>query len=123
MNFFSLQESATVLAKILLPQLFEKVPMQEVRALVAEKSTMSRYPVEESIEVPHHFIGLLLEGHIKGKEIQEELIESPAALMPLYGDTNSQESDISGKTSRKMIAQSIISVLLCTGFTNFLFLI
>ncbi|XP_017226139.1 sodium/hydrogen exchanger 7 isoform X3 [Daucus carota subsp. sativus] len=92
---FFWKESATVLSKILLPQLFEKVPMQEVRALVAEKSTMSRYPVEESIEVPHHFIGLLLEGHIKGQGIQEELIESPAALMPLYGDTNKQESDIS----------------------------
>lgn len=73
--------------------------MQEVRALIAEKSTMSMYLKEESIEVPHHFIGLLLEGYIKGEGIQEELIASPAALMPLYGDMSSLGSEISGKTS------------------------
>lgn len=55
--------------------------MQEVRALVAEKSTMSTYLKEESIEVPHHFIGLLLEGYVKGQGIQEELTSSTDAFV------------------------------------------
>lgn len=79
--------------------------MQEVRALVAENSTMSTYIKEERIEVPHHFIGLLLEGYIKGQGIQEEPIASPAALMPLYGDMSFLGSELSGKTSREMFAQ------------------
>lgn len=78
--------------------------MQEVRALVAEKSTTNTYLKEESIEVPHHFVGLLLEGCVRGQGIQEELIASPAALMPWYGDMSSQGSEISGKTFHEMFA-------------------
>ncbi|KAL8157682.1 sodium/hydrogen exchanger 8-like [Apium graveolens] len=92
---FLWQESATVLAKLLLPQIFEKMPMQEVRALIAEKSTMSTYLRGESIELPSHFIGLLLEGYIKGQGNQGELIASPTALLPLHGDMSFRGSEIS----------------------------
>ncbi|KAK1387163.1 Salt overly sensitive 1 [Heracleum sosnowskyi] len=103
---FLWQESATVLAKLLLPQIFEKMPMQEVRALVAEKSTMTTYLRGESIELPHHFIGLLLEGYIKGQGIQEELIASPAALLPWYGDMSFRGSDVSGIKSASFLHQA-----------------
>ncbi|KAL8157683.1 sodium/hydrogen exchanger 8-like isoform X2 [Apium graveolens] len=92
---FFWKECATTLARILLPQIFENIPMQEVRALVAENLTMRTYLKEESIEVPQHFIALLLEGYIKGQGIQEELIAAPAALMPLYGDMSSPGSELS----------------------------
>lgn len=78
---FLWQESAIVLAKLLLPQIFEKMAMQDLRALVAEKSIMTIYISGETIEVPHHSIGFLLDGFIKG---QEELITYPAALMPSH---------------------------------------
>ncbi|KAK1387164.1 sodium/hydrogen exchanger 8 [Heracleum sosnowskyi] len=78
---FFWKESATVLAKILLPEIFENIPMQEVRGLVAEKSTMRH-------------------------RIQEELIASPAALMPLYGEMSSQGSETSGVKSASFFHQA-----------------
>ncbi|WOH15660.1 hypothetical protein DCAR_0935203 [Daucus carota subsp. sativus] len=103
---FLWQESAIVLAKLLLPQIFEKMPMQEIRALVAEKSTMSTYIRGESIELPPHFMGLLLEGYIKGQGTQEELIASPAALLPWYGDMSFRGSDVSGIKSTSFVHQA-----------------
>lgn len=103
---FLWQESAIVLAKLLLPQIFDKMPMQEVRALVAEKSKMGTYLSGESIELPHHYIGLLLEGYIKAQGIQEELITSPAALLPLYGDQSFRGSETPGVRSVSFLHQS-----------------
>ena len=92
----AVQESAIVLAKLLLPQVFEKLPMQELRALVAERSVMTTYIRGETIEIPHHSIGFLLEGFIKAHGSQEELIASPAVLLPLQGNQSSQSMEISG---------------------------
>lgn len=89
------QESATILAKLLLPQIFEKMAMQDLRTLVAERSIMSIRLRGETIEIPQHSIGLLLEGFVKTQVIQEELITSPAALLPSYGDLNFLESETS----------------------------
>lgn len=90
------QESATILAKLLLPQIFEKMAMQDMRTLVAERSIMSIRLRGETIEIPQHSIGLLLEGFVKTQVIQEELITSPAALLPSYGDLNFLGSETSG---------------------------
>ncbi|KAF3430996.1 hypothetical protein FNV43_RR25726 [Rhamnella rubrinervis] len=81
---FLWQESAIVLAKLLLPHIFEKMGMQDLRALVAERSITTLYIRGESIEVPYHSIGILLEGFIKTQGIREELITSPAALLPSH---------------------------------------
>ncbi|KAB1216544.1 Sodium/hydrogen exchanger 7 [Morella rubra] len=81
---FLWQESAIVLAKLLVPQIFEKMALQDLRALVAERSIMNLYIRGEAIEVPHHSIGFLLEGFIRTQGV-EELITSPAALLPLHG--------------------------------------
>ncbi|XP_028067609.1 sodium/hydrogen exchanger 7 isoform X2 [Camellia sinensis] len=89
------QESATILAKLLLPQIFEKMAMQDLRTLVAERSIMSIRLRGETIEIPQHSIGLLLEGFVKTQVIQEELITSPAALLPSYGDLNFLGSETS----------------------------
>lgn len=78
-----LQESAIVLLKLLLPQIFEKRAMQDLRVLVAERSSMTTYIMGETIEIPHHSIGFLLEGFIKTQGAQE-LITSPAALLPSH---------------------------------------
>ncbi|XP_050231835.1 sodium/hydrogen exchanger 8-like [Mercurialis annua] len=78
---FLWQESAIILAKILLPQMFENMSMQDIRALVAERSIMNTYGRGETIEVPHHSVGFLLEGFVKVHGFQEELITSPAALL------------------------------------------
>ena len=78
---FGLQESAIVFVNLLLPQIFGKMAMQDLRALVAEESIMVIYISGETIEIPQYSIGLLLDGFIKA---QGELIASPAALMPSH---------------------------------------
>lgn len=69
-----------MLARLLLPQIFEKLTMQELRALVAERSTMKIYLSGESIEIPHSSIGFLLEGFVRSQGLQGELVSSPASL-------------------------------------------
>ncbi|KAK2999720.1 hypothetical protein RJ639_023625, partial [Escallonia herrerae] len=93
---FLWQESVIILAKVLLPQIFEKMAMQDLRVLVAERSTMSTYLRGETFELPHHFIGFLLEGFIRTQGIQEEMVTSPAALLPAYGDLSFLGSETSG---------------------------
>nr|AVA17730.1 SOS1-like protein 1 [Populus ciliata] len=93
---FLWQESAIVIAKLLLPQVFEKMPMQELRALVAERSVMTTYIRGETIEIPHHSIGFLLEGFIKAHGFQDELIASPAVLLPPQGNQSFQKIGITG---------------------------
>nr|AQN76683.1 Na+/H+ antiporter [Populus euphratica]AQN76684.1 Na+/H+ antiporter [Populus euphratica] len=93
---FLWQESAIVIAKLLLPQVFEKMPMQELRALVAERSVMTTYLRGETIEIPHHSIGFLLEGFIKAHGFQDELIASPAVLLPPQGNQSFQKIGMSG---------------------------
>ncbi|XP_038697530.1 sodium/hydrogen exchanger 8-like isoform X2 [Tripterygium wilfordii] len=78
---FLWQESAIVLSKLLLPQLFEKRGMQDLRALVAERSMMTTHVRGEIIEITYHSVAFLLEGFIKSHGVQEELITSPAALL------------------------------------------
>jgi hypothetical protein len=90
-----LQESAIVLAKLLLPQIFEKMAMHDLRALVAERSIMNLYVRGETIEIPYHSIGFLLEGFMKTQGA-EELILSPATLLPSHGSLSFQSLESSG---------------------------
>ncbi|KAL2557784.1 Sodium/hydrogen exchanger 7 [Forsythia ovata] len=93
-DFFWL-ESVIVLAKFLLPQLFEQMSMQDLRVLVAERSTMNIYIRGESFELPHHSIGFLLEGFIKLQGTQEELLTYPATILP-HADQRIRQSETSG---------------------------
>ncbi|XVF85519.1 hypothetical protein PTKIN_Ptkin17bG0123900 [Pterospermum kingtungense] len=95
---FLWQESAIVLAKLLVPQIFEKMALQDLRALVAERSLMKTYIRGETIEVPHQSIGFLLEGFIKPSSVQE-LITSPAVLLPSHGSQSFLNADMSGATT------------------------
>ncbi|XP_054823733.1 sodium/hydrogen exchanger 8-like isoform X1 [Prosopis cineraria] len=94
-EYFLWQESAIFLCKILLPQIFEKMAMQNVRALVVERSVMTVHIRGESIEIPHHSVGILLEGYVKMEGLQE-LITSPAALLPSHGNLSFQNLEASG---------------------------
>ncbi|KAK3003158.1 hypothetical protein RJ639_018924 [Escallonia herrerae] len=94
---FLWQESVIILVKLMLPQFFEKMAMQDLRVLVTERSTMSTYLRGETFELPHHFIGFLLEGFIRTQGIQEEMVTSPAALLPGYGDLSFLGSETSGE--------------------------
>ncbi|PON79235.1 Cation/H+ exchanger, CPA1 family [Parasponia andersonii] len=89
---FLWQESAIILVKLLLPQIFEKITMQDLRGLVAESSIMTIYIRGEMIEIPHHSIGFLLEGFIKTQGTQE-LITSPSALLPSHANQSFQNLD------------------------------
>ncbi|KAM3327713.1 hypothetical protein P3S68_033762 [Capsicum galapagoense] len=93
---FFWQESALVLAKVLLPHTFEKTTMQDMRALVAERSTMSVYIRGESFEIPHHSIGFLLVGVVNANGSHEGLLSAPAALLPSSWE---QQSFPNSKTS------------------------
>ncbi|KAK3222268.1 hypothetical protein Dsin_009293 [Dipteronia sinensis] len=92
---FLWQESAILLVRLLLPQIFEKLTMQELRALVAERSIMTTYLRGESIEIPHNSIGFLLEGFVKTHGLQE-LITSPASLFPSQGNLSFRSVETSG---------------------------
>ncbi|KAJ6324195.1 hypothetical protein OIU76_011489 [Salix suchowensis] len=93
---FLWKESAIVLAKLLLPRVFENMLMEELRVLVAKRSVIIVYMRGETIEVSHDSIGFLLEGLINAHGSQEESIASPAVLLPLQGDQSSQNMEISG---------------------------
>lgn len=93
---FLWKESAIVLAKILLPQIFEKMSMQDLRVLISESSTMNTYLSGESVEVPSHSIGLLLEGFIKSHFPMEEIIAPPAVLWPGKGNLSCMSHEGSG---------------------------
>ncbi|KAM7269962.1 hypothetical protein ACFE04_029176 [Oxalis oulophora] len=77
---FFWKESAIILARILLPRIFEKMSMQKLRVLVAEHSTMTCYIRGETVEIPNHSIGILLDGFLRSRSFEGELITSPAAL-------------------------------------------
>ena len=109
--YLALQESAIVLVKVLLPQIFEKMEMQDLRALVAERSIMKPYLRGETIDIPHHSIGFLLEGFIKTQGV-EELITSPAALLPAHGSLSFQNLETSGMKRRDHLLSSCFFIVL-----------
>ncbi|XP_026458360.1 sodium/hydrogen exchanger 8-like isoform X2 [Papaver somniferum] len=90
------QESVLAIAKILLPQIFEKMAMHELRSLVVERSDMNVYISEEIIEIAPHSIGFLLEGIIKSVTDPEEMLVSPGVLLPSYGDLSFLSLETSG---------------------------
>ncbi|KAJ6738729.1 SODIUM/HYDROGEN EXCHANGER 7 [Salix koriyanagi] len=92
---FLWKESAIILAKLLLPRVFENMLMEELRVLVAERSVIIVYMRGKTIKVSHDSIGFLLEGLINAHGSQEESIASPAVLLPLQGDQSSQNMEIS----------------------------
>lgn len=104
---FFWQESALVLAKVLLPQMFGKTTTQDMRALVAERSTMSVYIRGESFELPHHSIGFLLEGFVKAHGSHEGLLSAPAPLLPSsWEQQNLQNTEASGVQAASFSHQS-----------------
>lgn len=90
---FLWKESVIVLSKVLLPQIFEKMSMQDLRVLIAERSTLNTYLSGETVEVPSHSIGFLLEGFIKTHFLTEELITPPALLWPGKGNSSFLSQD------------------------------
>lgn len=85
-DMFILQESSIVLSKLLIPQIFEKMSMHQLRTFVAESSTISMHIAGETFELHDNTIGLLLEGSLKTLGSLEP-ISAPAALFPSYGDS------------------------------------
>ncbi|KAJ0988445.1 hypothetical protein J5N97_006801 [Dioscorea zingiberensis] len=102
---FLWQESAIVISKILLPQIFEKMGMPELRCLVAERSTMKNYISGEVIEIKPNYVGFLLEGFLRPREAQQELIASPAALLLSFTDLSSSFLDSSGVSNASFCHQ------------------
>lgn len=97
---FLWQESAIVIAKLLLPQMFEKMTMQELRGLVAERSKMNIYIRGEIIEIGHNSVGFLLEGFIMTQDGQQDLITSPAVLLPSHNDLSFLGLESSGANNK-----------------------
>ncbi|KAG6544478.1 hypothetical protein Mapa_014116 [Marchantia paleacea] len=78
---FFWQESALVVAKIVLPQQFEAITMQELRALLSESSNLCTYIRGETFELEIGKIGILLEGFLKQEGKEDEVIGAPAGLI------------------------------------------
>uniref|UniRef100_A0A0E0BVT5 Cyclic nucleotide-binding domain-containing protein n=1 Tax=Oryza glumipatula TaxID=40148 RepID=A0A0E0BVT5_9ORYZ len=85
-EIFLWQESALVVARLLLPMMFEKMATHELRVLITERSTMNIYIKGEEIELEQNFIGILLEGFLKTKN--QTLITPPGLLLPPNADLN-----------------------------------
>ncbi|RWR84945.1 sodium/hydrogen exchanger 8 [Cinnamomum micranthum f. kanehirae] len=79
---FFWKESATIIAKLVLPQTFEKMALQEIRVLMAERSLMKTYTKGDVIVIHQGVIGFILVGSVKTQDVREVLVTSPAALMP-----------------------------------------
>ncbi|XP_076883383.1 sodium/hydrogen exchanger 8-like [Bidens hawaiensis] len=105
---FLWQESSIILSKLLVPQIFEKMTMHDLRTLVTERSTMSTYISGECFELPPNMIGLLLEGFIKTQGTLE-LITAPAALFPSYSDRSFRVSEVTAGGSFCHHASSYIA--------------
>ncbi|RZC92294.1 hypothetical protein C5167_026930 [Papaver somniferum] len=108
------QESFLAIAKTLLPQIFEKMAMHELRSLVVEKSDMNIYISEEIIEIPPHSVGFLLEGFINSITDPEEMVTSPGVLLPSYGDLSFLNLETSGPkagTSYQVITRARVIIL------------
>lgn len=71
-----LQETVIIIAKLLLPEVYEKISTQELRALVVDKSMMNIYRRGEIIVIPNHSVGFLLEGSVTSQEVPKKLIPS-----------------------------------------------
>ncbi|KAL2611522.1 hypothetical protein R1flu_023214 [Riccia fluitans] len=101
---FFWQESALVVAKLVVPQQFENITMQELRTLVAEASSMRTYIRGETVELEVGKIGILLEGFLK-QEGKDDVIGAPAGLV-----SNSEfllaGKDIAGSRTSSIIPQS-----------------
>ncbi|KAK7399871.1 hypothetical protein VNO78_11065 [Psophocarpus tetragonolobus] len=97
MEKFLWEESAIFLSKLMLPQIFEKLAMQDLRALIVDpdRSRMTIFISGETIEIPHHSIALLLEGYVKTQG-RQELVTAPAALFPSHGNLSFQNLASSG---------------------------
>lgn len=117
-----LQESVVTIAKLLLPQTFEEMAMQELRTLIAERSTMKIFISGEIIEIHQHVIGFILEGFVRTQGSQEVLITSPAALVPSHEDLGIQNSVTSGNQNFLHVMHSNCSVYFELIFLLFSFL-
>ncbi|XP_059308994.1 sodium/hydrogen exchanger 7-like isoform X3 [Lycium ferocissimum] len=73
------KECTIFVAKLLSPDMFKKLSMQEVREIVDERSIMNTFSSEEMIETSHHSINFLLSGCLTDQST-EQLIECPAIL-------------------------------------------
>ncbi|CAM6099086.1 unnamed protein product [Calypogeia fissa] len=99
---FFWQESALVIAKLVIPQHFETVTLQEFRALMIEGSNMRTYIRGEVIEVEYGKIGILLEGFVK-QEDKNDVISAPAGLLGQVREVTHRGSWLSS-----LIPQSLI---------------
>jgi hypothetical protein len=74
------QESALAVAKIVLAAQFDGATLQEIRALVAESSSMRIFLRGEVFELRHREMGVLLEGFVR-QENSTEIVTAPAGLI------------------------------------------
>ncbi|BAT74234.1 hypothetical protein LR48_Vigan252s004700 [Vigna angularis] len=113
---FLWEESAIFLSKLLVPQIFGKLAMKDLRALIAdpERSRMTIFIRGETIEIPHHSVALLLEGYVKTQG-RQELITAPAALLPSSGNLSFQNLAGSGSKGASFTHQGSIYLVETTA--------
>ncbi|QCD83706.1 solute carrier family 9 [Vigna unguiculata] len=113
---FLWEESAIFLSKLLVPQIFGKLAMQDLRALIAdpERSRMTIFIRGETIEIPHHSVALLLEGYVKTQG-RQELVTAPAALLPSSGNLSFQNLAGSGSKGASFTHQGSIYLVETTA--------
>ncbi|OAY77908.1 Sodium/hydrogen exchanger 7 [Ananas comosus] len=85
---FLWQECSLVIARLLLPKMFEEMAMHELRLFSAERSTMKNYGRGEVIELKQNSAAILLDGFVRIKEEQQNFIMPPAVLLPPHTDAS-----------------------------------
>ncbi|XP_057777702.1 sodium/hydrogen exchanger 8 isoform X3 [Salvia miltiorrhiza] len=94
---FFWRESIIVIVKIMLPRVFEKMSMQDLRTLIAERSIMNIYIRGESFELLPQSVGFLLEGFIRTQGGQDEMLKAPAAILPHVDQSFSQSETLGAR--------------------------
>ncbi|XP_018724450.2 sodium/hydrogen exchanger 8 isoform X3 [Eucalyptus grandis] len=91
------QECIVVLAKLLLPQEFEKTSIPELRTFLLERSSLITYIAGEAVEIWNESVGFLLEGFLRTPDLPSVVtVESPAVLLPSQESPNSSTPEAPG---------------------------
>lgn len=94
-----LQECIVVLAKLLLPQEFEKTSIPELRTFLLERSSLITYIAGEAVEIWNESVGFLLEGFLRTPDLPSVVaVESPAVLLPSQESPNSSTPEAPGNS-------------------------
>lgn len=103
----------------MLPHMFEKMSMQDLRTLIAERSIMNIYISGECFELLPQSVGFLLEGFVKIQGGQQELLTAPAAILPRLDQSSSHSETLGTLLFPDQICMFLIDAYIRATISSF----